>query len=144
MTQARCSQSGAGSCQVETRRCLSQLSVTGSSEIRTAVYGCCRFLKGTYEQVARNAAEYNTLNKSAEWLDKTFIAGWQPIAAGHGLEPKQDECLGWKVHPLIGGKFEVANLQLFSMRVYQSLMGQLHRQLQQHPPQGKKPWFKFW
>ncbi len=103
-------------------------------------------LEGTYERVAVNGAEYNTLNKSGEWLNKTFIAGWQPIAAGHGLQPGKDECLGWKVHPLIGGKLEVANLQVFSMLVYQSIMGQLHRQLQQRaaPKQEKKSWFKRW
>jgi hypothetical protein len=88
-------------------------------------------LEGSYGEVARNAAEYNTFNKQAEWLEKTFIAGWQVIAAGHSMQPSRDECLGWKLHPLLGGKFEIGNLQLFSMAVYQSLMGQLHRQLQQ-------------
>jgi len=46
----------------------------------------------------------------------------------------------------LGGKFEVANLQVFSMLVYQSLMGQLHRQLQQrpNPPAEKRSWFKLW
>ncbi|WP_374500640.1 hypothetical protein [Pseudoxanthomonas sp.] len=102
-------------------------------------------LEGSYTQVARDSTEYNILNKSAEWLEQTFIAGWLPIAAGHGLEPEKDQCLGWRLHPLLGGKFEVANLQLFHMNVYQSLMGQLHRQLQQRPaPAAKKPWFKLW
>jgi hypothetical protein len=102
-------------------------------------------LEGTYGEVAKDAAEYNTLNKSVEWLEKTFIAGWLVIAAGNGMEPGKDQCLGWKLHPLLGGQFEVANLQLFSMAVYQSLMGQLHRQLQQRsaPPPRKKPWFRF-
>ena len=100
-------------------------------------------LEGTYERIARKAAEYNTINKSEEWLEKTFIAGWQPIAAGQGLVPAKDQCLGWKVHPLIGGKFEVANLQVFDMVVYQSIMGQFHRQLQRRelPPPKKKSWF---
>ncbi|CAN7711631.1 T6SS immunity protein Tdi1 domain-containing protein [Variovorax paradoxus] len=103
-------------------------------------------LEGTYQQVARNSSEYNTLNKSPEWLDDIFIASWLSIAAGNGLEPGPDECLGWKLHPLLGGKFEVSNMQLFSMRVYQSLMGQLHRQLQAipEPPRDKKPWYKVW
>ena len=101
-------------------------------------------LEGNYTKVARNSSEYNTLNKSAEWLEQTFIAGWLPIAAGHNLIPSKDQCLGWRVHPIIGGKFEATNLQLFDMIVYQSLMGQLHRQLQQAPerPAAKKPWFK--
>lgn len=86
-------------------------------------------LEGDYRQVAKNAAEYNTLNKSADWLEQTFIAGWQVIAAGHGMQPGKNECLGWKLHPLLGGKFKAENLQIFGMAVYQSLMGQLHRQL---------------
>ena len=90
-------------------------------------------LEGTYQRVAKDSSEYNKLNKAFQWLEDTFIAGWLPIAAGNGLEPKKDECIGWKVHPLVGGRFEVANLQLFSMLVYQSLMGQLHRQLRRVP-----------
>ncbi|WP_150278856.1 T6SS immunity protein Tdi1 domain-containing protein [Halopseudomonas salina] len=106
-------------------------------------------LEGDYIQLARNAQEYNTFNKSAEWLEQNFIAGWQPIAAGHGMSPSRNECLGWKVHPLLGGNFEVANLQIFSMVVYQALMGQLHRQhqhqqQQQQIPSRKKPWYKLW
>jgi hypothetical protein len=85
-------------------------------------------LGGDYQQVAKNSAEYNVLNKSPEWVEM-FLAEWYPIAIGNGLAPGHDECLGWKLHPLIGGAFAVENLQIFSMRVYQSLTGQLHRQL---------------
>ncbi|HEY7643766.1 MAG TPA: hypothetical protein VH858_01895 [Hyphomicrobiales bacterium] len=88
-------------------------------------------LEGTYERVAATAGDYDRLQQSQDWLEETFLSGWQPIAAAHGLEPAAHECLGWKIHPLIGGKFEPANLQLFSMVVYQSLMGQFHRQLHQ-------------
>lgn len=105
-------------------------------------------LEGTYEQVAKSADEYNSLNKSEEWLNQVFIAEWLPIAVQNGLAPGKDECLGWKLHPLLGGKFEVANLQVFSMLIYQSIMGQLHRQLKERSPQQPtpemKPWFKFW
>jgi len=92
-------------------------------------------LEGTYEQVARNSNDYNLLNKSEKWLNQVFIAGWLPIAIENGLAPSKSECLGWKLHPLLGGKFAVANLQVFSMLVYQSIMGQLHRQLKERSPQ---------
>lgn len=88
-------------------------------------------LEGTYEQVANNSNEYNLLNKSSEWLDQIFIAEWLPIAIENGLIPSHDQCLGWKLHPLLGGKFEVANRQVFDMLVYQSVMGQIHRQFRQ-------------
>ena len=85
-------------------------------------------LEGDYTKIARNSTEFNTFKSSFEWLDKHFIAGWQEIAHRHGLSPSMDQCLGWKIHPLLGGKFEVANLQVFDMTLYQSLMGQLHRE----------------
>lgn len=86
-------------------------------------------LEGSYEQVAENSGEYNSLSKSQQWLNEVFIADWLPIALENGLVPSADECIGWKLHPLLGGEFEVANLQVFSMLAYQAIMGQLHRQL---------------
>jgi hypothetical protein len=60
-----------------------------------------------------------------------FLPGWQLIAAGHGLHPGKDECLGWKVHPLIGGPLTADNLKVFNMAMYQLLMRRLHRQGQE-------------
>jgi len=90
-------------------------------------------LEGTYWKIAASGSEYNRLKSSFEWLDETFIAGWQEIAHRHGLVPAVHECIGWKVHPALGGAFEKENLKIFSMRVYQYLMGQLHQQLRQPP-----------
>ncbi len=102
-------------------------------------------LEGEYFQVAANADEYNKLNKSEEWLNKTFIAEWYPVALIHDLEPTENQCLGWKLHPLLGGKLASENLQVFDMLVYQSIMGQLHRQLRQReaPSPPEKSWLKF-
>lgn len=88
-------------------------------------------LEGTYSKIAASGAEHNRLKASFAWLDETFIAGWQEIAHRHGMVPAVHECIGWKVHPALGGAFEKENLNIFSMRVYQYLMGQLHQQLQQ-------------
>ena len=90
-------------------------------------------LDGECQQIAADAAEYNRLKRDPEWLDEWFLAAWQEIADRRGLQPKADECLGWKVHPLVGGQIEVDNLQVFSLRLYQSLMAQLHRQLRSSP-----------
>jgi Domain of unknown function (DUF1851) len=86
-------------------------------------------LDGAYYQVADNAKTFNELNKSEEWINETFLADWLQIALIKGLTPNLNECLGWKTHPILGGKFEVNNLQIFSMLVYQSIMGQLFRQI---------------
>lgn len=103
-------------------------------------------LDGHYHQIAANGNDYNNLIKSPGWLNDVFSADWQPIGAQHGLLPVINECLGWKLHPLIGGRLGPANLQIFDMVVYQSLMGQLHRQIARGTSQSapRKPWFKFW
>ena len=88
-------------------------------------------LEGTYSKIASTGDEYNQLKSSFEWLDDTFMAGWQEIAHRHGLVPAVNECIGWKLHPKLGGPISKENLQVFSMRVYQYLMSQLHQQLQQ-------------
>ncbi|MBY7859100.1 DUF1851 domain-containing protein [Vibrio fluvialis] len=87
-------------------------------------------LEGTLEKVANSGQEFNQLNKSADWCDEIFIASWYPIALENGLVPSRGECIGWQVHPIIGGDFSVNNLKIFSMAVYQSLMAQLHAKIQ--------------
>jgi hypothetical protein len=103
-------------------------------------------LEGDYVQIAKNAEQFNGMKRSAEWLNEEFCADWQPIAAVSNFLPDEDECLGWRVHPYLGGEMNVGNFQVFSMLVYQSLMGQLHRQLRARPATtpAKKPSWKFW
>ena len=102
-------------------------------------------LEGDYRQVAVDAAEYNRQKRSVEWLEANFAAGWQPIAAGNGLLPNENECLGWKLHPVLGGAFEVSNQEVFDMELYQSIVGQIHRRLRQPPAQApKKSFLRFW
>lgn len=62
-------------------------------------------LEGTYEQVAKDSEEFNEFNKSLEWRDEIFISSWYTIAIENGLSPQKGECIGWQVHPIIGGEF---------------------------------------
>lgn len=103
-------------------------------------------LEGDYVQIAAIAEQFNAMKRSVEWLNDKFCADWQPIAAGNNIRPDEVECLGWRVHPYLGGEMKVENLQAFSMPVYQSLMGQLHRQfrLSKAIAPTKKSIWKFW
>lgn len=91
---------------------------------------CLSLLEGRYHEIARDAAEYNVRKQSPEWLDGIFLASWQEIATRNGMNPGTQDCLGWKIHPLIGGSFAASNLQVYLMSVYQTVMGQMHRQFQ--------------
>jgi hypothetical protein len=85
-------------------------------------------LEGTYSRIADNADAFNRAKASPENLNLWFMAEWVEIAERHGLVPQADECLGWRVHPIFGAPISAENIQVFSLRVYQSLMGQLFRQ----------------
>jgi hypothetical protein len=85
-------------------------------------------LEGDYRQIARDCAEFNRLKQQPENMESWFKADWVEIAARCGLVPKIDECLGWKIPPILGGEFSVDNIAVFPLRVYQSTQGQLHRQ----------------
>lgn len=86
-------------------------------------------LDGDLFRIAENAAEYDAAKESERWLDQTFAAGWSVIARAHGLVPGKDECLAWTSPPALGGAFEVSNLRIQPMLVWQTLMGQLHEAL---------------
>jgi Domain of unknown function (DUF1851) len=87
-------------------------------------------LEGRYDTITRNSNEFNSLKRSEKWLEKNFSSAWVIIARVNGLVPTRDQCLGWKIPPILGGKFSVTNLALVPMAVYQTIQGQLHRQIQ--------------
>jgi hypothetical protein len=86
-------------------------------------------LEGNYLRIAVDASEYNRLKGDPVNLNQWFSAEWVSIAAGNGLVPDESQCLGWKVHPILGAEFSTENIGLFSIRVYHSVLGQLFRQL---------------
>jgi hypothetical protein len=68
--------------------------------------------------------------KRTEW----FLDGFVFHCDAEGLRLGLGECYGWRIHPMIGGKFEFENIQIFSLSVYESLMGQLLPRWKQLPP----------
>ncbi len=86
-------------------------------------------LEGKFHKVSSDYKGFNTKKREDKYLDEWFGASWANIALESGLAPRRDECLGWKVAPVLGGTFSVANIAVFSLAVYLSVTGQLFRQL---------------
>ena len=85
--------------------------------------------RSAHFRIAENSREYNAAKEDERWLDQTFAAGWAVIARRHGLVPAKDQCLAWTSPPALGGPFEVGNLWIADMSVWQAMMGQLHEAL---------------
>jgi hypothetical protein len=84
-------------------------------------------LDGAFCQIADTSIAFNSLKELPENRSDWFGADWADVALAHGLSPAEHECLGWKVAPIFGGPFSFENIQVFSLRVYQSIMGQTFR-----------------
>jgi hypothetical protein len=86
-------------------------------------------MEGHYGRIARDSDEFRRLKIDADKVNRWFTWDWVVIAGQNGLVPGPEQCLGWKVPPVIGGDFSLSNIQLFPRRVYLDLQGQLFRQI---------------
>jgi hypothetical protein len=91
-------------------------------------------IEGDLQEIAPSIADYNRLKDLAENRTEWFLDGFVFRCDAEGLKLGPGECYGWRVHPMIGGKFEFENIQVFSLSVYESLMGQLLPQWKNLPP----------
>ena len=87
-------------------------------------------LEGTLNCISGSAQELDSLLREPGNQNQWLLADWVHICKQRGLFLKRDQCYGWKAAPVIGGKFEFENIQVFDLAVYQSIMGQVHRQLE--------------
>jgi hypothetical protein len=90
-------------------------------------------LEGDLRRLAASGTEYNRLKQDADWLDAELQFGWYEIALHNGLVPDGEQCVGWKIHPALGAAIDKSNLELYSMRAYQSIVGQLMRHVAGRP-----------
>lgn len=71
---------------------------------------------------------------SPEGQDTYLMARLLAEADRAGLEPGAGDVLAFKVAPVLGGSFEVDNLQVVDFVVNLDILGQIHQQLRELPP----------
>ncbi len=80
-----------------------------------------------------SAEETKRVLATDDGLDEYLFAGLAFAAAESGLEPEGDQVYDYKVPPVLGGEFEVANLTTTDFEVVLHLTGQLHEQVKDLP-----------
>jgi hypothetical protein len=61
-----------------------------------------------------------------EALAESFFLRW--LAAG-GARPIQEQCIGYRIPPKLGGVDEIGNLEPIDMEVYWSITGQINAKI---------------
>ncbi|TCR90765.1 T6SS immunity protein Tdi1 domain-containing protein [Rhizobium sp. BK376] len=86
-------------------------------------------LEGDFHRIADSSDDFNEKKDQDQFRNEWFGADLAEIALGNGLVPTHEECLGWKIAPILGGSFSMDNIEVFPLTVYQAITGQLFRQL---------------
>jgi hypothetical protein len=119
--------------------------LTGKQPLVTSAFGDV-FLRGedgvwfldTVEgNVSRQWDSPNDLQQqlnTRDGQDRFLMAGLVETAVGAGLVAGQGEVLSFKVPPVLGGQFDVDNLDVTDLVVALSVAGQIHRQVKDLPP----------
>ena len=86
-------------------------------------------LEGQFHFIAGSSAEFNAKKEKEEYRDEWFGANWAEIALTHGIEPNYEECLGWKVLPIMGAPIALENICVYPLMAYQTINGEVFRQI---------------
>lgn len=88
---------------------------------------------GTIEWIAEDRDDFvekiNEDDNAELWLGISLVDGC--IASGMTLT--QNQCFGYITSPVLGGEFEVSNLEPTELRLYYSIHGQIHEQIKDVP-----------
>src|SRR5436190_7028096 len=82
-------------------------------------------IEGNLLQVAKSRQQFDAMKDDEQIRNEWFQAAFVFQCKAEGLSLKPGECFGWRVHPMVGGRLELANIQAFPLAAYQSLIAQL-------------------
>jgi hypothetical protein len=89
-------------------------------------------LQGQLTPVAESEAAFQELLQTSKGRE-LLRADLAEVLWAKGLCPREDECYGYRIPPILGGNVIPGNIQVFPRNVYMSTQGQLHRQFQGNP-----------
>jgi len=89
---------------------------------------------GTMDQIAPNTGMFEQMIRDRGNQDKWFLLDMLMQIERAGLTLGNGQCFGFKVPLRLGGKMDLSNVEVSSVSVYVSMMGQIHRQLKDVPP----------
>ena len=88
---------------------------------------------GAMKKIATSRQDFITKldegNNANEWLMIPLVD--RCFAAGKVLGPRQ--CYGFSTPPVLGGAYDLTNIEVTDLAVYLAVMGQIHRQIKDVP-----------
>ena len=88
---------------------------------------------GTMDRLAPDTGMFERMSRERENQENWFLTDFLNEIEHAGLTLEAGQCFGFKVPLRLGGKMELSNVEVSSVSVYVSMMGQIHRQLKDVP-----------
>jgi hypothetical protein len=88
---------------------------------------------GSLSKVAESGGEFKQAMALPEKLDEWFMAGLVQSLRDSGMVIGKNQCYGYKIPPVLGGKLEVANIEPTGIAVHQGILSQIHEQTRSLP-----------
>jgi hypothetical protein len=92
---------------------------------------------GKLSKAAGSGDEFKRVMGRPEKLDEWFMAELVESLLDAGMALGKDQCYGYKIPPVLGGKLEIANIEPTDIAVHQGLLSQIHQQTR-NLPEGTK------
>jgi len=89
---------------------------------------------GTIDTLAPDASVFERMARERENQENWFLTDMLTEIEHAGLTLGNGQCFGFKVPLRLGGKMDLSNIEVSSVSVYVSIMGQIHWQLKDVPP----------
>ena len=113
-------------------------------------------IAGTLAHVCPTRRHLDKLLATAEGREQYLRASLIDQALNEKRKLGEGQCYEFRKQPILGGEYELANVERMNFVVSLHIRGQMHDQLQHHAPgapldayqpiedTASKPWWKFW
>jgi hypothetical protein len=91
-------------------------------------------IQGSLESICETEAELDRILASPEGADRFLMSGLVAAVVASGITLGPDQCLNFKIDLVVGGDFDVANVQALDFVAAVSAAGQIHEQVKDLAP----------
>lgn len=88
---------------------------------------------GTFSRLANSQDQFAELLDTGENADVWLMIGFVDACVAAGIRLGPNQCYGYKIPPMLGGAYDVANVEPTDLSVHYSFLAEIHAQTKDLP-----------
>ena len=82
---------------------------------------------GKLSQIVPTRVAFHTMREQPENRDEWYMADLASLCLKRGLQPREGQCLSFKMPPVLSGPLDPDNIEVCDLMVHESITAQIHR-----------------